>query len=87
MGNGYIMGIQLLEKNMKREKLNVVFNKEAVTAELKKYSADGCVSPSDVARAAMNYGLSFFEAAKESMTVYEFDGFILNLQELDKKAK
>jgi len=69
---------------MRREKLNIVFDKEAVVRELKKLSADGCVTQSDVARAAMNYGLSFLEPAMNSMSASEFCGFILSLQDIEK---
>lgn len=66
---------------MKREKLNIVFDKCAITEKLDSFSEDSALTNSDIARAAMNYGLELFKSAKLSMSDREFDGLVLNLQE------
>ena len=61
---------------MKREKLNVLFDKAGVSSEISELLENSHLTNSDIARAAMNYGLECLVPAKTSMNNREFDGFI-----------
>lgn len=64
---------------MKREKLDIVFNKKAVTAKLNQFANKSvALTKSDVARAAMNLGLEHLGIARESMTDRELNRYILD---------
>lgn len=49
---------------MKREKLNVVFNKRAIDKKLDELKEDADLTASDIARAAMNIGIDYLVAER-----------------------
>lgn len=70
---------------MKREKLNVVFNKRAIDKKLSEL-VDGqpLLTNSEIARAAMNIGLKELTGSKLGLGQMDFQELIFDNQDVQK---